>query len=471
VTTRFYLGRGRAPLPTDDSACVLPSSWSAGWNRTAGAVGAQAATTYKTDATSVATTNAASGTSGHFTAFARHVISRPLAAQTISGNIKGQLQIAETNSTDNYTLGIAIKVIKPDGTDRGVLLATSASDDTSATPPEAVVTTKTNRKYQDSAENTSIALLSLAVSAGDYLVIEEGIRQASTSVANGLFSLNAVDSTDLPEDTTTTTSTRASWVEFDSDIAFLDSTTTIHYYASSATPEDSAGSTGTADPTAVTPPANMAAGDLVCMIGQQRATGATLAVSESGGQTWTSEAAIGGTNITARLFWCAFNGTWSANPSVDFSATTCNSVQMHVFRPGDAAATWAVNQSLVELDIAAAATQTITGQTTTGTAPTVTLAGWFTADDNAWGSLSGTNWGVCGTAQYRNTSGTDQSSTYAYKVQTAAGATGDVSKTQTANGNDAATTFIITFSATSAVAFIAKRPLVVGQSVNRASLY
>ncbi len=189
----------------------------------------------------------------------------------------------------------------------------------------------------------------------------------------------------------------------------------------------------------------MTAGMLVCMIGQNKAPASTIDIDNAGGQTWTAEAAISTTEQKARLFWCIFNGTWSANPAVSFSDATSTTVVMHVFQPTATNYTWAVNQAQVELDIAAAATHTITGQTTTGTAHTVTLAGWFSADTNTWGNLTGTGWAVTGLAQYRNKKGGRQSCTFAHKIQTAAGATGDVSKDQLTLGNDASTTFIITF--------------------------
>ena len=244
----------------------------------------------------------------------------------------------------------------------------------------------------------------------------------------------------------------------------------LTYFGSAATPAGlNAAATGVADPTAVTPPGSMLAGDLVCMIGHQRATGAVLAVSATGGQTWNTLTAIGTTTVTARVFWCVFNGTWGANPSVDFDAVLCNSVQMHVFRPPAPGSTWAVNQAQVELDIAAGTgVHTVTGQTTTGTNPTVTLAGWFTADDNQWSTTSGTGWVTTGDEWYLNTSGTDHSSTYTHKIQTAAGATGNVSRTQSALGPDASTTFIVTFEA---IAPPRRRPTVFSYAVNRAALH
>jgi hypothetical protein len=440
VTTRFYF--------RDATPAVTPSSWSAGWNKTSATL--YSLITNKILGTGGATlSNTASGTSGHFTGIYR-AVSLPLLAQTISGTIKGQFQCSETNATDNYTLAVAIKIIQADGTDRAVLLAASASDDTSATPPEMVVTTQTNRRFQDSSENFSITLSSQAVTAGDRLVIEIGYRQASTSVANGGVRTASTDASDLPEDSTTTTNANP-WLEFSGNILLAP-----YYYGSASTPADNG--TGTADPTDVTPPTGMVAGDLVCMVGVQRATGAALAISNNGGQSWTSEAAIGITNCTVRLFWCVFDGTWDANPSVDFDATTNNSVQMHVWRPPSASYTWSANQALAETEDATSPYAN-PGQTTTGTDPTLTLVGWFTADDNSWDASGDTGWLLAGTAQYRNTSGNDTSASYEYKVQLTGGATGSVDKLQNTVTGDACTTLAISWACAAPVAQAPFAPL------------
>lgn len=458
MATRFYQSNTRVVVPA-----VTPSSWSAGWNKTSGVGADFAALTVKaprTDNLAASTINAASGTSGHFTACFRE-ISPPLLAQTLSGNIKGQSACFEPSATDNFTLALAIKVIQSDGSDRGTLLAVSASDDTSATPPE-MATSNTNRQVLNSSEAASLAISTLAVSTGDRIVFEWGYRQASTSVASGGVVRGFASATgDYAE--SNSGSGLNPWVEFDTDILLQPD-----YFGSASTPADNG--TGIADPTAVTPPTGMLSGDLVCMIGQQRATGAALAVSATGGQSWTSETAIGITNQTDRLFWCQFNGTWAADPSVDFDATTCNSVQMQVFRPPSTSYTWSVNVALAETEDATSPYEN-PGQTTTGTNPTVTLVGWFTADDNSWDASGDTGWELAGTAQYRNTSGSDQSAAYEYKIKTAAGATGAVDKTQNTITGDACTTFAITFAATAPASFIAQKPYTVIQAVKRAASF
>lgn len=218
----------------------------------------------------------------------------------------------------------------------------------------------------------------------------------------------------------------------------------ITYINSASNPADN-GTLGAAT-VAVTPP-TMQTGDLVLMIAYVRNTTATMNISVTGGQTWSAEAAISNTNVGARLFWCKYNGTWAANPSVAFSNSTSTTVVMHVFRPTKASLRWAIEANRVETDFTAPAspfTVSIPGRTTR-IPNSVTIAAWFTADDNTWGSLSGTGWTVTGTAQYRNTNGTDISGTFAHNIKSTASATNNVSKNQATLGGDLGTAMIITF--------------------------
>jgi hypothetical protein len=190
----------------------------------------------------------------------------------------------------------------------------------------------------------------------------------------------------------------------------------------------------------------MLAGDLVLMIGESRASSGTLSISETGGQTWTSETQVNQTNCRIRLFWCRFNGTWSANPSVSFGNTNQHIVVMHVFRPSKASIVWAVDVAQVSSTYAApgAAPYTVTNPSiTTITYGALVFAAWASSDDNTWGSLTA-GWSTPGLAQYRNNSNLSQ--THAYKVMTTVGASGIVSKTQLTNGPDAGARLIIAFA-------------------------
>jgi len=220
----------------------------------------------------------------------------------------------------------------------------------------------------------------------------------------------------------------------------------ITYFGSASTPADNG--TNTANPTTVIPPANMQAGDLVLMIAQARAISGALAISNAGGQSWTSETQQNQTNCRIRLFWCRFNGTWSANPSVAMGSANCNTVVMHVFRPSNTSSVWQVDVAQVSGNFSAppAPNRTVTiPEITTISDGALVFATWASIDDNAWGSLTA-GWFTPGSAQYRNTSGSDQSQTHAYRIMAPAGATGNVSKNQLTLGGDAGARLIIAFS-------------------------
>jgi len=228
----------------------------------------------------------------------------------------------------------------------------------------------------------------------------------------------------------------------------------ITYFASASTPAD--GGTNTTNPTVVIPPLNMQVGDLVLMIAQSRDSTAALAISNNGGQSWTSETQQNQTNCRIRLFWCRFNGTWTPlinpNPSVSFGNTNNHIVVMHVFRPSNTSSVWAEDVAQVSANYAApggAHTVTIPGITTI-TDGALVFAAWASSDNNTWGSLTA-GWSTPGSAYYRNASNASQ--THAYRgIPTAAGmpvagATGNVSKNQATLGGDAGAYLIIAFKA------------------------
>lgn len=195
-----------------------------------------------------------------------------------------------------------------------------------------------------------------------------------------------------------------------------------------------------------------ATGDLVVVIGQYRGS-TTIEVNETGGQTWnTLTAFIDAANLCqVRVFWCRWSDEAANGNNPNFFANgisgnpfTCTG---HIFRPSDSGKLIGVDTALTSTQFSAPSspfTVTRNGITTTN-ASTVTIASWHTPDLNTWDSLSGTGWNVLGGAQYRNTTGSGQSSTLAYKIMTSAGATGDVSKNQATNGGDAGVSAIISF--------------------------
>jgi hypothetical protein len=208
--------------------------------------------------------------------------------------------------------------------------------------------------------------------------------------------------------------------------------------------------------------ASAQAGDLVVVVIQYRnladtGTNEQTWNTETGGQLWNNTRGVSTASHHCRIFWCRFNGTWTADPSFsnyDSSQTPQGTLALTavamVFRPDSAADHWVVCNGPLRGTFTAGSTpftKTITGLTPRRD-DTVTLAVWSTADDNTWDSLSGTNWTQSGlSAQYRNTTGSDQSLAIAYQLQGTAAATNNVSLNQATLGGDAGGTQIISFAA------------------------
>jgi hypothetical protein len=206
----------------------------------------------------------------------------------------------------------------------------------------------------------------------------------------------------------------------------------ITFFGVSNIPADNGSNNTTA--LTITPPASMVAGDLVVVYCTQRGNG-VWSVGLTGGQTWTSNDVANSTNISLHVFYTVYNGTWDVNPRFNSSAGTNTSAQMLVFRPSGGFKF--VTPLVLEATGAATAATITVGSLNHTELSTVSIASWHTADDNTWGNLSGTGWVKTGLAnQYRNLAGQDASSTFAYKIQEAAGATGTVSQQQLTLGND-----------------------------------
>src|SRR5262245_58984944 len=89
-------------------------------------------TVTKNDGSAMTSKTEATGTTNPTARAMGRTVIGPLGAQTISGTVKGQMRGSENNAGANATPALAIKIIKPDGTDRGVLLAQTASDSATA---------------------------------------------------------------------------------------------------------------------------------------------------------------------------------------------------------------------------------------------------------------------------------------------------------------------------------------------------
>lgn len=188
-------------------------------------------------------------------------------------------------------------------------------------------------------------------------------------------------------------------------------------------------------PMEITPPAGMAAGDLVVVIACMRGNATpTFAVSEAGGQTWTAETLGYSAVVGIRLFWCTFDGTWDASPS--FSIDTAKGFgwapYMHVFRPGSTPHTWAIDTAQSAESFSGLVDPydvTVSGITTTNS-NSLALFIFMASDDDVW-SLQTGGISTAGLDNYINIGGADFAHATYYKVMSTAGATGDVTSRQT----------------------------------------
>lgn len=233
----------------------------------------------------------------------------------------------------------------------------------------------------------------------------------------------------------------------------------ITAFGAASSPADNGSQDGSTT-RSVTPPATMLVNDyalLIAVITDANAANA-LTISADGGQTWTSETQLdsvptGGTDPTAnvhtRLFHCRFNGTWGADPSVARATSTGNAftLVMLVFRGVNT--TTAIDVSPVSASYNADATVVIP-EITTNTANALAVTFFVSKDDNTWTMNTG-GWSQQHT-QIRNTAGIDNSASHMYKIQAAAGLTGDVQNDQATLSPDGGHTWILALKEQAATA-------------------
>lgn len=204
MVTRLYLG--------NDTPGYTPSTVRGTWNSSTGAVDQHLGRRRRGGGSAV--TSIDSSTTNPNERRLGRWVSDPLAAQTISGTVDFLVLMRETDAAANMTLKAHIYVTQGDtDTPRGTLLSNFV--DTT----EFVVSGTT----YDAVSIAGVALSSLAVSAGDRIVIELGYSAAnavSTSYTGGLKYGGL--SSDATAGTTgqSGTGSASPWVEFSGDIAF-----------------------------------------------------------------------------------------------------------------------------------------------------------------------------------------------------------------------------------------------------------
>ena len=125
----------------------------------------------------------------------------------------------------------------------------------------------------------------------------------------------------------------------------------ISYFGAGSNPADNGsqneGPPGSPAACSIIPPTSMSVGQLVRILAYTDQNH-TVVISDAGGQTWNSLSSDGdGTVGGLQYFWCRFNGTWSANPSVIVTTAAYGSISaiMAVFTPTSSANDWGIDVS------------------------------------------------------------------------------------------------------------------------------
>jgi hypothetical protein len=208
--TRFY-------LPSTGTAVISPA-YAAGWVDTSAADNIRCVT----QRTNTTMNDEQTGNiNTQILVLNRQYVSDPIAAQNITGTVKGQLLGMESAANQDMVSAIGVRVVSNDGsTVRGTLL--------SITYPVLA-----GNEYGTSHANrytpVSTAVSSVTAQNGDRIVIEIGCYRYAAGNPPGRCTQRFGDdgATDLPEDQTTTTDTYNPWVEFSADFRFLPSVTLI----------------------------------------------------------------------------------------------------------------------------------------------------------------------------------------------------------------------------------------------------
>jgi hypothetical protein len=206
MTTRIF-------LPASGAAAVNPA-FDGAWEKTADADRLECVTV-RINSGFASKTSSENAAASPYDFLTRQYVSKPLAAQDISGTVKGQVKCLESSSQADFCRALVVKVVSPDGqTLRGTLV----SHFPGALASEYSSTGLTNRYFPPAGT----PLTPVTVQAGDRLVIEVGTRSFNTSSTNRTATHRFGDAsvTDLPENESETQDYNP-WLEFSQTLTFL----------------------------------------------------------------------------------------------------------------------------------------------------------------------------------------------------------------------------------------------------------
>jgi len=202
---------------------VVPA-FSSYWDSTVGAVRRRLETS-RLSATSATTFSITKAIAGPYNWAMVMLVLPGLAAQNVSGNLKGQMRMNENVIAMDAGVQCSAKIWRP-STQAYVatLLANNNYGAISATPGAVgyeLAVTLTNRKVPSGWSGSGAALTATDVLEDDCIVIEVGVRffEAGASSRTSQLQLHQNNGTDLPEDETTTTSNDP-WFEFSDTLTF-----------------------------------------------------------------------------------------------------------------------------------------------------------------------------------------------------------------------------------------------------------
>lgn len=206
--TRFYFPR--------TGAVVVSPAFDAVWTDDAGSV-RRPTSTVKSGTLTLALVGG-NGTVGVANVLLAQYVSAPLAAQTISGTIKGQFVCGEYDPAVNARAQMVVRVLSGDGTVvRGTLVSAHSEALSSEWGPD---TAPRSRKFPLAALSP-VTLNSVDAQAGDRLVFELGARVDDNGAEQvELIVGDAQGALDLPEDETSSTVAGDGWVELSATLAW-----------------------------------------------------------------------------------------------------------------------------------------------------------------------------------------------------------------------------------------------------------
>lgn len=202
-------------MPSTGATSISPA-FGAGWGTTTNADRLKMVRTRISSA--MTTKNGAGNAAIDKQLLRQYILEEALAAQTISGSIKGVMRCVSTNLGVGF-LAVRVAICASDGTNVRELLSIQSSTNTGAQPPGFAVSL-TNRRLEQGNDDFALDLTSTASNAGDFLIVELGYDDPSSNTGRfGSISFGDDSASDLPEDESTTTADNP-WVEFTHNFTF-----------------------------------------------------------------------------------------------------------------------------------------------------------------------------------------------------------------------------------------------------------